>query len=93
MRRVKPPQRRLLLQCIATLTTPASRAWPDEASREGGVLTHQGTKHEAKDRDGNSAPDVGAPADIALWRTLLALVEQLVDGEAYGGAHRQGGVC
>ena len=57
------------------------------------MLTHQGPKHEAKDCDGNSAPDVGAPADVPLRRALLALVKQLVDGEADGCAHRQGWVC
>ena len=59
--------------------------------RERGVLTHQGPKHEAKDRDGDRAQDVGATADIR--RALLALVEQLVDGETDGCAHWQGRVC
>ena len=57
------------------------------------MLTHQRPKHEAEDRDSDSTPDVGAPADVTFRRALLALVEQLVDGEADGRAHRQGWVC
>ncbi len=49
---------------------------------------HQRPENKAENGDGHSAPDVRAPAGVALGSALLALVKELVDGEADGCAHR-----
>ena len=50
---------------------------------------HQGAQHEAENGDTDGAPDMRAAAGVALRRALLALVEQLVDGERNCCAYRQ----